>query len=175
MTLLSTFFCFNIMSIIIRNLTENDYPEVKEIYQQGMNTKNASFELVAPDWDYWNNKFLKDFRLVAVEENKVVGWIALMAISPRKVFEGVCEESVYIHTDYFGKGIAKLLMEAMIKLSEENNIWMMQAGIFPENIASIELHKKYGFREVGYREKIGKMEGAWRNVVLFERRSKKIY
>jgi phosphinothricin acetyltransferase len=163
------------MNIIIRNHTENDYPQVKEIYQQGMDTKNASFELVAPEWEYWDNKFLKDFRLVAVDGDKVLGWIALMPISPRKVFEGVCEESVYIHKDYFGKGISKQLMEAMIKLSEGNNIWMMQAGIFPENIASIKLHKKYGFREVGYREKIGKMEGIWRNVVLFERRSKKIY
>ena len=162
------------MNFEIRNFEESDFPAVKEIYQLGMDTGNASFELVAPDWDYWNLKFLPQFRLVAVNENKILGWVALMRVSSRVVLSGVCEVSVYVHPEEQGKGIGKKLMQEIISLSEANQIWTLQSGIFPENQASIQLHLQLGFRQVGIREKFGKMNGRWRDVIFLERRSKLI-
>ena len=158
--------------IIIRELKENDYPFVKEIYEQGIATKNATFETTAPDWEEWNKKYMNVCRFVAVQNSVVVGWAALTAVSGRCVYAGVCEVSVYIHNDQKGKGIGKQLLEKLITSSEANEIWTLQAGIFPENSTSIKIHLDLGFREVGRREKIGRMDGVWRDTVLLERRSK---
>lgn len=155
----------------VRDLNENDYPFVKKIYEQGIATKNATFETTAPDWDDWNKKYLKECRFVAVENDKVIGWAALTAVSGRCVYAGVCEVSVYVHTEHWGKGIGKQLLNKLISASEKNNIWTLQAGIFPENKASIKVHLDLGFREVGRREKIGKMDNVWRDTVLLEKRS----
>jgi L-amino acid N-acyltransferase YncA len=157
--------------IIVRELCKEDYPLVKLIYEQGIATKNATFETTAPDWEEWNKKYIENCRFVAVSNGKVVGWAALSAVSGRCVYAGVCEVSVYIHEDHKGKGIGKKMLNALITASEQNSIWTLQSGIFPENAVSIKLHLDLGFREVGRREKIGKMDGIWRDTVLLERRS----
>lgn len=155
----------------IRRLTKDDYRVVKEIYEQGIATKNATFETTAPDWEEWDKKYLKECRFVAVENNNVAGWAALTAVSGRCVYAGVGEVSVYVHKQHQGKGIGKQLLNALITESEKNNIWTLQAGIFPENKTSIKIHLVLGFREVGRRERIGKMDDTWRDTVLLERRS----
>lgn len=161
----------NSVQITIRPFRVDDFPFVKEIYQQGIDTGNATFEPEAPGWASWDKKFFTDPRLVAAIENKVTGWAALTAVSPRQVYAGVGEISIYTHKDFRGKGIGRQLLKTLIHASEQHHIWTLQAGIFPENTASIKMHKSLGFREVGYREKIGRMEGKWRNVILLERRS----
>jgi phosphinothricin acetyltransferase len=160
--------------MIIRPFDTHDFAAVKEIYQQGMDTREATFETVAPNWEIWDVKFSKDCRIVAVDNDVVVGWAALSAASSRAVYVGVCEVSVYVRLDKHGKGIGKKLIQELISLSEENSVWTLQASIFPENLASRKLHAYAGFREVGYREKIGKMDDLWRNTILVERRSKMI-
>ena len=162
------------MSIHINNLEPGHWPEISKIYEEGIKTGNATFEQSCPAWEEWDNDHRKDCRFVAIEENVVVGWAALSNVSGRCVYAGVAEVSVYISENFRGKGIGKLLLEKLVQESEQARIWTLQAGIFPENTASIQLHKKCGFREVGIREKIGKMNGVWRNVVLLERRSNKI-
>lgn len=157
-----------------RQLTEGDYPFVKQIYQAGLDTGHASFETMAPAWEEWNKKFLPLFRIVAEENTVIMGWAALSRVSDRCAYTGVAEVSCYVDPGYRIRGTGKLLLQELIRISEVNNIWTLQAGIFPENIASIHLHKRSGFREIGYRERIGKMNGAWRNVLLLERRSDKI-
>jgi phosphinothricin acetyltransferase len=158
--------------ISIRTFEKTDFSSVKEIYQQGIDTKNATFEAVAPDYEEWNKKFVQHSRLVAVENNMIAGWAALSQVSARAVYSGVLEVSVYVHAEQRGKGTGRALLEALIASSEQNGAWTLQAGIFPENQASIRMHKEAGFREVGYREKIGMMDGKWRDAVLLERRSK---
>ncbi len=158
--------------ITIRDLTEADYPYVKQIFEEGIKTGNATFEETAPDWDMWNSSKLPYCRLAAIMDGKVVGWAALNETSSRKVYKGINEESIYIATEHFGKGIGKILMNALIEQSEEHGVWTLYASIFPENTASIKLHLSCGFREIGYMEKAGCMNGIWRDTVLFERRSK---
>jgi phosphinothricin acetyltransferase len=155
----------------IRALEQQDFIQVKSIYQQGIETKNATFETQAPEWEDWNSKFLLKPRFVAEVEQIIIGWAALSAISTRPVYSGVCEVSVYVHEDYRGMGVGRSLLKKLIDFSESNNIWTLQAGIFPENIGSIKIHKDLGFRHVGRREKIGKMGDTWRDTVLLERRS----
>jgi L-amino acid N-acyltransferase YncA len=155
----------------IRELNKEDGAAVKLIYEQGIATKNATFETTAPDWEEWDKKYMKECRFAAVNGDEMLGWAALTMVSGRCVYAGVCEVSVYIHKDHQGKGIGKNLLKELITGSEQNNIWTLQAGIFPENAASIKIHLKLGFREVGRREKIGKMDGVWRDTVLLERRS----
>lgn len=157
--------------ISISELMPEDFEWVRSIYQQGIKTKNATFETHAPDWEEWNKKFLLKPRLVAEINKKISGWAALSAISIRPVYSGVCEVSVYVHEDYRGQGVGRSLLRKLIDFSESNNIWTLQAGIFPENIGSIKIHQDLGFREVGRRERIGKMENIWRDTILFERRS----
>jgi phosphinothricin acetyltransferase len=159
-------------SRIIREFKESDYPFVKEIYEQGIATKNATFETTAPEWEEWDKKYMSACRFVALLNDEVVGWAALTAVSGRCVYAGVCEISLYIHNDHKGKGVGKQLLDKLITSSEANGIWTLQAGIFPENAASIKIHLDLGFRELGRREKIGKMDGTWRDTVLLERRSK---
>jgi len=146
--------------------------EVKRIYEEGIATGNATFQTEAPTYEEWNSDHLTISRFVAVENEKILGWAALTAVSGRCVYAGVAEVSVYVASSVRGKGIGNALLQALIKSSEENNLWTLQAGIFPENIASIKLHEANDFRIIGIREKIGKMNGVWRDTVLLERRSK---
>ena len=156
----------------IRPMTSGDYPDVANIYNQGIETKNATFEKSAPAvWDEFAGKF-SDAKFVAMDAGVITGWAALSSVSSRCVYAGVCEVSVYVHAEYRGKRIGKALLQHLIALSEQKNIWTLQAGIFPENKSSVKLHTELGFRIVGFREKIGKMDGIWRDTLLLERRSK---
>jgi len=162
------------MNYIIDIMKKDHWKQVKEIYKQGMETGNATFEYIIPTWEKWDRGHLKIGRLVAKNGDKILGWIALSPVSEREVFKGVAEVSIYIHNDYKGKGIGSSLMKALINETEKNNIWTIEAKIFPENKGSLKLHKKHGFKIVGVREKIGKMNsGQWRDIVLLERRSNK--
>jgi phosphinothricin acetyltransferase len=157
----------------IRVLAEADYPSVKEIYLHGIASGNATFETEAPSWEVWDKNHLKTCRLVAVDDkDHMLGWAALTSVSGRCVYSGVAELSVYVHRDFQRRGIGKRLLQALILESENQNLWTLQAGIFPENKASIKIHEQCGFRQIGYHEKIGKMKDVWRNTVLMERRSK---
>lgn len=155
----------------IREMQSTDYPFIKSIYQQGIDTQNATFEKNAPEWEVWNQRHLTHSRLVAVEGDSIIGFVALMPYSSRSVYQGVGVLSIYVHHAFKGRGIGKKLLQALIHESEQNGMWTLQAGILPENKASIYLHRKLGFRKVGYREKIAQMNGQWRDILIFERRS----
>ena len=150
-----------------------DWDSVSSIYEEGILTGNATFQETVPSWEEWDENHLKGLRFVARVNGKVLGWTALSAISSRCVYKGVAEVSVYISKDARGMGIGSRLLERLIEQSEEKGYWTLQSGIFPENEASLQLHKKYGFIVVGKREKIGKLNGVWRDVLLLERRSTK--
>ncbi|MCF7804659.1 MAG: GNAT family N-acetyltransferase [Candidatus Marinimicrobia bacterium] len=155
----------------IQKMAPEDWPDVERIYLQGIKTGNATFEQESSGWEEWDKTHREDCRLVAKIDGDIVGWAALSDISDRCVYAGVSEVSIYVDPNYQGKGIGSRLMEKLITESESAGIWTLQAGIFPENRASIRLHKKHGFREFGTREKLGKLDGEWRDVVLLERRS----
>lgn len=157
--------------ITIADLLPEHWPAVKAIYQAGLATGNASFQTSAPDWDEWNAGHLAQCRMVALSGDRVVGWVALSSVSNRWVYAGVAEVSIYIDANYRGQCVGKTLLQALITESETKGFWTLQAGIFPENIASLRLHEWAGFRQVGIREKIGKMGNRWRDTVLLERRS----
>ncbi len=125
-------------------------------------------------WEQWGYRTHKTSRIVAVIDNKVVGWLALSPTSTRDCYKGVCELSVYIDSDYRGKGIGNMFMEAVVESSEAAGVWCLYSSTFPENKASIALQKKFGFREIGYREKVSEQHGVWRDTVLLERRSKAV-
>jgi L-amino acid N-acyltransferase YncA len=144
---------------------------VKAIYEQGIAGGDATFESEAPSWDEWNRSHLEGHRVVALEDGEVVGWAALAPVSERCVYGGVTEDSVYVADDSQGRGIGRALLTELVARAERDGIWTIQAGIFPENEASIELHRCCGFRVVGIRERLGRHHGAWRDVVLMERRS----
>jgi L-amino acid N-acyltransferase YncA len=153
-------------------MLDSHWDAVKLIYTQGMATGNATFQTEAPSWEEWNKGHLKHCRIVGINNKEVVGWAALSPVSTRLVYAGVAEVSIYIADDYKGKGIGNLLLQELILQSEVNGIWTLQAGIFPENIASVTLHTKNGFRVIGTKEKIGKMKNVWRDNLFLERRSK---
>jgi L-amino acid N-acyltransferase YncA len=155
-------------------LLPDHWPAVKAIYEAGLATGNASFQTSAPSWEEWDAAHLKHSRLVALDGDTVLGWAALTPVSGRCVYAGVAEVSVYIDAATRGKGVGKALLQSLITESEKNGLWTLQAGIFPENIASLQLHEKAGFRMIGTREKIGQMHGIWRDTVLLERRSKTV-
>jgi L-amino acid N-acyltransferase YncA len=159
---------------LIRTLTEDDWPAVAAIYEEGIATRLATFETAAPTWPEWNRAHLDDQRLVADEDGEVLGWAALSPVSERCVYAGVAEVSVYVAERARGRGIGRALLERLSRSAESAGIWTLQAGVFPENRASLALHHGCGFRTVGIRERIGKLNGAWRDVVLLERRSEVI-
>jgi L-amino acid N-acyltransferase YncA len=158
------------MMQIITMLPEH-WDAVKRIYEEGIATGNATFQTTAPSWEEWNKDHLQHSRFVAVDNHEILGWAALTPVSGRCVYAGVAEVSVYVATAVRGKGVGKALLGSLINASEQSNLWTLQAGIFPENTASIKLHEANGFRVIGTREKIGKMHGVWRDTVLLERRS----
>ncbi|MGF6924675.1 L-amino acid N-acyltransferase YncA [Chitinophaga sp. W2I13] len=155
-------------------MTATHGPQVLAIYEAGISTGNATFQTAAPSWEEWDQSHLKNCRLVATEDNRVLGWAALTPVSSRCVYAGVAEVSVYVAPNAQGKGIGKALLQTLIEQSEENKLWTLQAGIFPENTGSIKIHEACGFRIVGRRERIGKMGDTWRDTLLLERRSKKV-
>lgn len=160
------------MNYKIREMSDADWEQVRDIYIEGINSGNSTFEIEAPSWEVWDVGHVKRCRLVVEGEGKVVGWAALSPVSSRCVYSGVAEVSIYLALDYCGQGIGVRLLDELIKCSEESGFWTLQSGIFPENAASLALHRKCGFREVGQRKKHGKMNnGTWRDVVLVERRS----
>jgi phosphinothricin acetyltransferase len=152
-------------------MTQQHWPVVREIYAQGIATRNATFETVLPEWADWNARHLSSCRLIGIRFSEIVGWAALSSVSSRHVYCGVAEVSVYIAERVRAEGIGAALLHALIAESEQNGIWTLQAGILAENAASIRLHEKAGFRVVGRRERIGCLDGQWRDTVLMERRS----
>ena len=150
------------------------WPAVKSIYEQGIATGQATFQTSAPTWEEWNGSHLTHSRLVALENDQVIGWAALTPVSGRCVYAGVAEVSVYIAETSRGKKIGQSLLQALVLSSEKHGLWTLQAGIFPENLASLKIHESCGFRVIGIREKIGQHHGIWRDTVLLERRSKTI-
>jgi len=159
------------MKLEIRKMCEADWDQVRAIYLEGIATGHATFETGAPSFAQWDQAHLPFARLVAQQDNAIVGWAALSPVSQRCVYGGVAEVSVYVSTSNRGSGVGRKLLDALITESEQNGIWTLQAGIFPENVASLVVHRACGFREVGRRERIGKMNGAWRDTILLERRS----
>lgn len=161
--------------IEIVSMSEKDWPIVSRIYLEGINTGMATFETEVPSWEHWSANHLQIARFLATEKSiegsKIIGWAALSPVSSRCVYGGVAEVSVYVSPQSSGQGVGKELMEALIKESEKQGYWTLQSGIFPENKPSIRLHEKVGFRRIGYRERIGKLDGMWKDNVLMERRS----
>ena len=151
-----------------------DWREVRAIYLEGIATGNATFETTAPDWQHWDTAHLGFGRLVARCGEALIGWAALSPVSNRPVYAGVAEVSVYVSPSAHRMGVGHGLLGRLIEESERHGIWTLQAGILPENQASLALHRRCGFREVGRREKIGKLHGVWRDVVLLERRSPRV-
>lgn len=163
------------MSVKPEKILKAHWTEIAAIYRLGIQSRQATFETDVPDWEKWSSSkdLSTSFVLIDEEANRVIGWAAISKVSNRCVYQGVGEHSVYLHPDYHHKGYGKFLLGELIEHSESNGYWTLQSGIFPENIASIQLHKSCGFRSVGIREKIGKLDGEWRDVVLMERRSTK--
>jgi phosphinothricin acetyltransferase len=160
--------------ILVEPMTAADWPAVHRIYQEGIATGDATLEREAPDWDHFDRSHRHDCRLVARLEagGPVVGWVALSAVSARRVYSGVAWESVYVAADARGRGVGRVLMEALVRQSEAAGLWTLQAGILADNAASLALHERVGFRVVGVQHALGQdRTGRWRDVVLLERRS----
>lgn len=166
------------MALIITSMVAADWPPVAAIYREGIATGHATFAPAPPaTWEEWCKNKINSCSLVTKENQKILGWAALSPISYRAVYAGVADVSIYVGAHARGRGVGSLLLQELIRTSEANGIWTLQAGIFSENHASLSLHFKHGFRQVGIREKMGKMafgpyQGRWRDVVLLERRSK---
>lgn len=156
----------------IEEMKAEDWPEVRAIYLEGIATGHATFETAAPEWAVWDLGHVRSCRFVARATDGILGWAALSPVSGRCVYAGVAEVSVYVAEGARGRGVGRSLLDALIKGSEQNGFWTLQAGIFPENTASVALHARAGFRVVGGRERIGAMNGRWRDTLLLERRSK---
>jgi L-amino acid N-acyltransferase YncA len=160
--------------VTVEPMESAHWPDVLAIYLEGIATGNATFETSAPDWQQWDTTHLAACRLVASNLGSILGWAALSRVSTRQVYSGVAEVSVYVAARARGKSIGMQLLSALVEASERENIWTLQAGIFPENRASNRLHQNCGFRVVGTRKRVGCLAGVWRDVVLMERRSKSI-
>ena len=165
------------MTITVRDMTADDWTEVEDIYRQGIATGNATFEADPPSWEEFDASKVARPRLVAVDNGRVIGWAAASRVSSRCVYEGVIEHSVYVSEEARGAGVGATLLDTFLRESEAAGIWTVQSGVFPENEPSLALHRKLGFRDVGTRERVGKMSygpfaGRWRDVVMIERRSR---
>ena len=158
----------------IETMQPDDWPQVKSIYLDGMATGQATFETGAPNWEQWDATHFAFARLVARHGDTVIGWAAISRVSQRSVYSGVAEVSVYVSGSHRGAGVGRKLMDALIEESERHGIWTLQASIFPENATSLALHRSCGFREVGRRHRIGKMNDVWRDTILLERRSDRV-
>ncbi|PZG02062.1 GNAT family N-acetyltransferase [Micromonospora deserti] len=158
--------------LTVRPMTTDDAGRVLAIYQAGLDGGDASFETVAPTWPAFDAGKLPGHRFVAVDgDGAVLGWVAVSPTSTRAVYAGVVEHSIYVDTAARGRGVARLLLDALIESTEAAGIWTIQSGVFPENAASLALHQRAGFRVIGVRERVGRHHGRWRDVVLVERRS----
>jgi L-amino acid N-acyltransferase YncA len=155
----------------IRRLQPADWADVARIFEEGILTRNATFETTVPSWEDWDAGHLAAHRFVVTLDGDVVGWAALSSVSARSCYSGVAEHSIYIAERARGLGFGRQLLAALIASSEDGGFWTLQSGIFPENEASIALHTALGFRVVGVRERLGRLHGVWRDVVLLERRS----
>ena len=160
------------MDFVIGSMRPQDWDFVRAIYLEGITTGQATFETEAPDWERWDAGHLPQCRLVARSGDGILGWAALSPVSRREVYAGVAEVSVYVAPSARGLGVGGALMRALIEASELHGVWTLQSSIFPENHASVALHLKHGFREVGRRERIARRHGVWRDTVVLERRSR---
>jgi L-amino acid N-acyltransferase YncA len=158
------------IDVLIRDLVPLDWPEVARIFEEGIRSGNATFELEAPAWEAWDAAH-SEIRVVAELEGRVVGWAALSPKSERHCYRGVAESSVYVEEAGQGRGVGRALMDEVIARAEAAGLWTLEAGIFPENKASLRLHLGCGFRLVGVRERLGEANGEFRDVLLLERRS----
>jgi L-amino acid N-acyltransferase YncA len=158
----------------IEPLRPADWPAVRAIYEAGIATGNATFETAAPAWEAWDAAHLPEHRLLASDDGRVLGWAALAPVSDRCAYAGVAEDSIYVAPDGQGRGVGRALLTAVVASAERGGIWTVQTGIFPENQPSIRLHQACGFRVVGRRERLGRLNGRWRDVLLLERRSPQI-
>lgn len=158
--------------VSIEVMTDDNWPAVRTIYAEGIATRNATFETTLPEWEKWDAGHLRACRFVARAGVDVLGWAALGPVSSRCVYAGVAEVSVYVSERARNKKIGSQLLAALVEASENEGIWTLQAGIFPENVASIAVHNRCGFTVVGVRQRLGCLDGRWRDVVLMERRSR---
>ena len=157
--------------MVIRNLDEGDWPAVAAIWAEGIATGSATFETEVPSWEEFDRTRLPGQRLVAVDEGEIVGWAALSPTSSRECYSGVAENSVYVTAGARGRGIGRALLDALVAHADAAGIWTIQTSVFPENEASVALHERVGFRVVGRRERIAKLDGVWRDTLFLERRS----
>jgi L-amino acid N-acyltransferase YncA len=164
----------SVLDFDIKAMRSEAWPAVQEIYSEGIASGNATFEIETPPWEKWDQGHFQDCRLVAVNSEGILGWAALSPVSTRRVYSGVAEVSVYVSAKARGQGVGTLLLQSLVEQSERCGVWTLQAGIFPENVPSVALHKSCGFREVGLRQKLGQRSGVWRDVLLLERRSSRV-
>jgi L-amino acid N-acyltransferase YncA len=162
------------LKLVVEKMREEDWEQVRAIYLEGIMSENATFEMAVPSKEDWMDIHIPGCSLVARSGEMVLGWVALSQVSIREVYSGVAEVSIYVGERFHGKGIGRALLHALTAVSEDHGFWTLQAGILEENEASLNLHIKCGFREIGRREKIAQMNGVWRNYILLERRSTKI-
>jgi phosphinothricin acetyltransferase len=154
-------------------MTSEDWPRVLAIYEEGIATRNATFESEAPSWEQWDSGHLPSCRFAARANDVLIGWAALSPVSRRRCYRGVAEASVYVSESARGQGVGRRLLDSLVTESEARGIWTLQGATFPENAASLRLQESCGFRVVGRRERIAQMDGVWRDTILTERRSSK--
>lgn len=158
--------------ITIRQMNPEDWNSIKDIYEQGLDSNISTFQTDCPSYEEWDSGHLEDCRLVAILDERIVGWIALSPTSKREVYRGVVEVSIYVDSSYSKQGIGSTLMNHLVKESEKKGYWSLYSSVIEENAASLSLHMKCGFRKIGYRERIAKDRfGNWHNTILFEKRS----
>jgi L-amino acid N-acyltransferase YncA len=158
-------------AIAIVKLRPEHWPGVARVYAEGIATGNATFETDVPTWEAWDEAHLPEHRFVALRDGEVVGWVAASPVSDRCVYDGVVENSVYVAEEARGQGVGLSLLEQLAASTEAAGIWTIQTGIFPENDVSVRVHERAGFEVVGRRQRLGKLNGEWRDVLLLERRS----